>query len=422
MITNEQLVEKTILVGVHRDLRDPLSDTTEESMEELRLLAKTAGAEVLCQIVQNKSDIETATYVGEGKLEEIRLTAEELGANLLIFDDELTGSQLRNIEAATGVRVIDRSMLILDIFAQRAISAEGKIQVELAQLRYSLPRLTGQGIALSRQGAGIATRGPGETKLETDRRHIHRRINSLKEDLSEIEKHRDLIRLRRQKDQTVIAALVGYTNAGKSTLMNLMTDAECFAENMLFATLDPTVRALALPDGRNAILIDTVGFIRKLPHHLIDAFKSTLEEAVLADVLVHVIDSSAPDMERQTEVVDRLLTDLGCGDKPMIAVYNKSDLCPEGVPRGTCRGAAHVTVSAKEGTGIDHLTALLHDLLPGKKKKYTLLIPYSEGALVGALHSSEEILSEEFLPEGTRLELFAAPSWQEKIKPYMIEG
>ncbi len=421
MITNERLVEKAILVGVHRDLRDTLSDTTEESMEELRLLAKTAGAEVLLSIVQNKSDIETATYVGEGKLEEIRLAAEETGANLLIFDDELTGSQLRNIEKATGVRVIDRSMLILDIFAQRAISAEGKIQVELAQLRYSLPRLTGQGTALSRQGAGIATRGPGETKLETDRRHIHRRINSLKEDLEEIKKHRGLIRERRKKQETMIAALVGYTNAGKSTLMNQMTDAECFAENMLFATLDPTVRALALPDGRNAILIDTVGFIRKLPHHLIDAFKSTLEEAVLADVLVHVIDSSAPDMEHQIEVVDRLLIDLGCGDKPVIAVYNKADLVPD-APRGTARATAYATLSAKEGTGIDRLTELLHELLPGKKKKYTLLIPYSEGSLVGALHDSEEILSEEYLPEGTRLTLFASPSWQEKIKPYEIEG
>ena len=420
MIENETYIEKAVLVGVHRGLIDILQDTTEESMEELRLLSKTAGAEVLCQIVQNKSDIETATYVGEGKLEEIRLAAEELGANLLIFDDELTGSQLRNIENATGVRVIDRSMLILDIFAQRAISAEGKIQVELAQLRYTLPRLTGKGLVLSRQGAGIATRGPGETKLETDRRHIHRRINALREDLKDIEKHRGLIRERRKKDNTVIAALVGYTNAGKSTLMNQLTDAECLAENMLFATLDPTVRALDLPDGRNAILIDTVGFIRKLPHHLIDAFKSTLEEAVLADVLVHVIDASAPDAERQIEVVERLLEDLGCGGKPVIAVYNKADLLPEGAPRIPCHASLYTYTSAKDGTGLDALIEYLHELLPGKKKQYTLLIPYSEGALLGALHETEEILTEEFLPEGTRVTLYAAPSWKEKIAPYII--
>ena len=420
MIENETLIEKAILVGVHRGLLDVLSDTTEESMEELRLLAKTAGAEVLCQIVQNKSDLETSTYVGEGKLEEIRLAAEELDANLLIFDDELTGSQLRNIEQATGVRVIDRSMLILDIFAQRAISAEGKIQVELAQLRYTLPRLTGQGLVLSRQGAGIATRGPGETKLETDRRHIHRRINSLREDLKEIEKHRDLIRIRRKKENTAIAALVGYTNAGKSTLMNQLTDADCLAENMLFATLDPTVRALPLPDGRNAILIDTVGFIRKLPHHLIDAFKSTLEEAVLADVLVHVIDASSPDIENQVRVVDQLLAELGCGDKPVIAVYNKSDLCPDGTPRIPCECTAYCSVSAKTGEGLERLGELLHEYLPGKKKKYTLLIPYSEGSLLGALHDSEEILTEEFLPEGTRITLYAAPAWKERIAPYLV--
>ena len=420
MIENEVLIEKAILVGVHRGLSDVLKDTTEESMEELRLLSKTAGAEVLCQIIQNKADPETATYVGEGKLEEIRLAAEELGANLLIFDDELTGSQLRNIEKATGVRVIDRSMLILDIFAGRAVSAEGKIQVELAQLRYTLPRLTGQGLALSRQGAGIATRGPGETKLETDRRHIHRRIHALTEDLKSIEKHRTLIRERRKKEDTAVAALVGYTNAGKSTLMNRITDAGILAEDMLFATLDPTVRALALPDRRNAILIDTVGFIRKLPHHLIEAFKSTLEEAVLADVLVHVIDASAPDAERQIAVVDQLLAELGCGGKPVIAAYNKADLLPPDAPRIPCECSAYCFLSAKDGSGVDTLLAELHEWLPGKKKQYTLLIPYSEGALLGALHESEEILSEEFLPEGTRVTLYAAPSRKESIAPYII--
>ena len=367
--------ERVILCGVHTGKLNTLEDTTEESMEELRELTYTAKAEVVGEIVQNKDHPETSTYFGEGKMEELRIAAQSLGATLLIFDDELTGSQIRNIENYTGVRTIDRSTLILDIFAQRAISKEGKIQVELAQLRYSLPRLSGMGTALSRLGAGIGTRGPGETKLETDRRHIHRRIHSLEEELREIQAHRDLQRSRREKDNVVVAALVGYTNAGKSTILIYLTESEVLAENMLFATLDPTVRKLPLPDERNAVIVDTVGFIRKLPHHLIEAFKSTLDEAVLADVLIHVIDSSNPEMYSQMRVVDELIQSLGCRAERIIAVFNKSDIAPPISPRPEGNYTDFVCVSAKSGEGMDQLTELLHDSLPGKKQQIEVLIP-----------------------------------------------
>ncbi|MBE7062565.1 MAG: GTPase HflX, partial [Ruminococcaceae bacterium] len=307
MYENSDIQERAILVGAHRGLLNPLEDTTEESMHELAQLAETAGAEVLGEIVQNRDAADKATFIGEGKLLEVKEMAESLEANLLIFDDELTGSQLKNIEKITECSVIDRSALILDIFAGRALSGEGKLQVELAQLKYSLPRLTGGYQSLSRQGGGIGTRGPGETKLESDRRHIRGRISALEKEIEELSRHRELLRTRRRKNEVPTAALVGYTNAGKSTLLNALTDAGVLAENMLFATLDPTVRALAMEDGREALLIDTVGFIRKLPHHLIEAFKSTLEEAVTADVLLHVIDASSPEMDNQIAVVHRLL-------------------------------------------------------------------------------------------------------------------
>ena len=333
MHETEKEIEKVILCGVHTGKLNTLEDTTDESMAELRELAYTAHAEIVGEMIQNKEHPEAATYFGEGKMEELRIAAESLGATLLIFDDELTGSQIRNIENYTHIRTIDRSTLILDIFAQRAISKEGKIQVELAQLKYSLPRLSGMGVQLSRLGGGIGTRGPGETKLESDRRHIHRRINSLEAELKEIQAHRDLQRSRREKDNVVVAALVGYTNAGKSTILNYFTQSDVLAENMLFATLDPTMRKLSLPDGRNAVIVDTVGFIRKLPHHLIEAFKSTLDEAVLADVLIHVVDSSNPEMHMQMRVVDDLISTLGCRAKRIIAVFNKCDVAPPLSPR-----------------------------------------------------------------------------------------
>jgi len=413
--------ERVILCGVHTGMRDTLSDTTEETMKELYELALTAQAEVVGEMVQNKEHPEASTYLGEGKMEELRLACETLGATLLIFDDELTGSQIRNIEKYTGVRTIDRSTLILDIFAARAISKEGKIQVELAQLKYRLPRLTGMGTQLSRLGAGIGTRGPGETKLESDRRHIYRRINSLEAELKEIQEHRDLLHARRKKDNAVSAALVGYTNAGKSTILNYLTDAGVLAENMLFATLDPTIKSLSLPDGRNAVLVDTVGFIRKLPHHLIEAFKSTLDEAVLADVIVHVIDSSNPEMRTQMRVVDNLIEELECKAERIIAVFNKCDVAPGLSPRPEGNYTDFISVSAKTGEGMDNLIELLSDALPGKKQKVTVLIPYSESRIAAILHDGEVILSESYEAEGTLITLLADASLYSKIRQYIKE-
>ncbi len=420
MHETEREVEKVILCGVHTGSLNTLEDTTEESMEELRELVFTAQAEVVGEMVQNKDHPEASTYFGEGKMEELRIAAETLGASLLIFDDELTGSQIRNIENYTGIRTIDRSTLILDIFAQRATSKEGKIQVELAQLKYSLPRLSGMGIQLSRLGGGIGTRGPGETKLESDRRHIHRRINSLEAELKEIQAHRNLQRSRREKDNVVVAALVGYTNAGKSTILNYFTQSDVLAENMLFATLDPTMRKLSLPDGRNAVIVDTVGFIRKLPHHLIEAFKSTLDEAVLADVLIHVVDSSNPEMHTQMRVVDQLIQDLGCRAKRIIAVFNKCDIAPPLSPRPEGNYTDFVSVSAKDGSGMDELMALLHDALPGKKKEIEVLIPYSDSKTAATLHDGEVILEESYEAEGTKIKLMADESLYAKLRQYII--
>ncbi len=419
MHETEREIEKVILCGVHTGSLNTLEDTTEESMAELRELAYTAQAEVVGEMIQNKDHPEAATYFGEGKMEDLRIAAESLGATLLIFDDELTGSQIRNIENYTHIRTIDRSTLILDIFAQRAISKEGKIQVELAQLKYSLPRLSGMGVELSRLGGGIGTRGPGETKLESDRRHIHRRINSLEAELKEIQAHRDLQRSRREKDNVVVAALVGYTNAGKSTILNYFTDSEVLAENMLFATLDPTMRKLSLPDGRNAVIVDTVGFIRKLPHHLIEAFKSTLDEAVLADVLIHVIDSSNPEMYSQMRVVDNLIQTLGCRAQRIIAVFNKCDVAPPLSPRPEGNYTDFVSVSAKSGEGMDELIELLHDALPGKKKEIEVLIPYSDSKTAALLHEGEVILEESYEAEGTKIRILADEALYARLRKYI---
>ena len=420
MHETEKEIEKVILCGVHTGRINTLDDTTEESMQELYELARTAKAEVVGEMIQNKDHPETSTYFGEGKMEELRIAAETLGATLLIFDDELTGSQIRNIENYTHIRTIDRSTLILDIFAQRAMSKEGKIQVELAQLKYSLPRLSGMGVQLSRLGGGIGTRGPGETKLESDKRHIHRRINSLEAELREIQAHRDLQRSRREKDNVVVAALVGYTNAGKSTILNYFTESQVFAENMLFATLDPTMRKLDLPDGRNAVIVDTVGFIRKLPHHLIEAFKSTLDEAVLADVLIHVIDSSNPEMYTQMRVVDELIQTLGCRAQRIIAVFNKSDVAPPLSPRPEGNYTDFVSVSAKSGEGMEELVELLHDALPGKKKEIEVLIPYSESKIAATLHDGEVILEESYEAEGTKIRILADEALYAKLRNYII--
>lgn len=389
-------------------------------MHELGELVKTAGGVVAGEMVQNKADIETSTYMGEGKLEELKAAAEVLEADTVVFDDELSPVQMRNITDYLGIKVLDRSMLILDIFAMRAKSGEGKLQVELAQLKYRLPRLRGFGTEMSRTGAGIGTRGPGETRLESDRRHIRRRIGALEEEIKELKKHRLLIRDRRKKDGVITAALVGYTNAGKSTLLNALTDADVFAEDKLFATLDPTSRAITLDDNRKILLVDTVGFIRKLPHHLIEAFKSTLEEAVVADVLVHVIDASCEEMDNQIEVVERVLNDIGAVGKPVVAVFNKCDKLDE-TPVAAIKSDKRVYISAKNKTNIPELILALADTAPGKKRYVRVCIPYSEGALVSALHESEKVISEEYGERGTVMELMVDAKMYARIREYAEE-
>lgn len=416
---NEEKQEKVILAGVHRGIRDVLWDTTEESMHELGELVKTAGGIVVGEMIQNKADIETATYMGEGKLEELKMAVIDLEADVVVFDDELSPVQMRNVSDFLEVKVLDRSMLILDIFAMRAKSGEGKLQVELAQLKYRLPRLRGFGVEMSRTGAGIGTRGPGETRLESDRRHIRRRIGALEEEIKELKKHRGLIRDRRKKDGVITAALVGYTNAGKSTLLNTLTNAEVFAEDKLFATLDPTSRAITLDDNRKILLVDTVGFIRKLPHHLIEAFKSTLEEAVVADVLLHVIDASGEEMDNQIAVVEQVLSDIGAVGKPVIAVFNKCDRLEE-YPVTAIKNDKAVYISAKNKINIDKLIEAVAEVAPGRKQRVNACIPYSEGALVSRLHETQKVISEDYGEKGTVMELMVDASMYEKIREYII--
>ncbi len=424
MENNNQELEKelAILVGVQTGKRNQSKgNTTEESLKELERLADTAGAEVMAMVLQNRHAIDTATFVGGGKVDEIREACGNLDANVVIFDDELTGSQVRNLEKKIGFKVIDRSTLILDIFASRARTKEGKIQVELAQLRYSLPRLSGIGTSLSRLGGGIGTRGPGETKLESDKRHIRRRIQYLQSELDKIKKHRELLRSRRKKEGTPVVALVGYTNAGKSSLLNTLTDSDVLAEDKLFATLDPTTRNIMLSDKRDVLLVDTVGFIRKLPHHLIEAFKSTLEEAVVADALLYVVDASSEEIEEHIEVVSSILKELGAGNKPIILVYNKIDL----IHANTCLpkvdiAEASVEVSAHTGQGIDTLIEMIEDTLPGKKMKITIMIPYEKGNIIAGLYKDADILSEEHTEKGTVLQVLVDNVMFAKVKDYVV--
>ncbi len=424
MFENEIKKERAILSGVHTGSLDILSDTTDESLAELEELAKTAGVEVVATCVQNRPSPDNATYIGEGKLEEIRLCASSADADTIIFDDELSPMQVRNISDALNMKVIDRTMLILDIFASRAITKEGKIQVELAQLKYMLPRLVGMGTALSRLGGGIGTRGPGETKLETDRRHIRRRIEYLSNELKDISAHRELLRSRRKKDGKPIVALVGYTNAGKSTLLNYLTGASVLAENKLFATLDPTQRSLVLEDSRQILIVDTVGFIRKLPHHLVKAFKSTLEEAALADVLIHVIDSSNPEFQNHIMVVNSILAELGASGKPTIAVLNKTDLCEDEafLPKSIDSATKTVMTSITNNIGMDKLIEAINDTVPGKKQKTTLLIPYSEGAIITMLHNDQLVLAEEYTNDGTKITALIDEICYTKLRNYILRG
>lgn len=391
----------------------------ESSLVELSELAKTAGAEVVCEIVQKREAPDGATYIGSGKLKELCDFCRSNEVDVIIADGELSPSQQRNIENETDVRVIDRTTLILDIFAMRALSGEGKLQVELAQLKYLLPRLGGKGVSMSRLGGGIGTRGPGETKLETDRRHIRRRISSLEAELKELEARRARYRGRRKKDGAVTVALVGYTNAGKSTLMNALTNAGVLAENKLFATLDPTARALTLPDGRTVILIDTVGFIRRLPHKLVEAFKSTLDEAVDADVIIDVCDASSPECSEHFKVTEALLEELGCTGKPIITALNKCDVSGDDATIPLLGNT--VRISAKNGDGLSELLLMTQKLLPPTRKRIKLLLPFNKGALASQLRKDGVVHSEEYTAQGLLLDVTADVRMLEECKEYITE-
>ena len=387
----EKHLTRAILIGADTGEYD-----AESSMDELSELAKTAGAEELARVLQKREAYEPATVIGEGKLAEVKELCGSLGAELLIFDCELTASQIRNVEDETDVRVIDRTMLILDIFAGRAVSREGKLQVELAQLKYRLPRLMGIGASLSRLGGGIGTRGPGETQLETDRRHIRRRIDKLSAELKELEERRGYARDRRKKDSVQVGAIVGYTNAGKSTLLNLLTGADVLAEDKLFATLDPTSRAIELPDGRSLLLVDTVGLIRRLPHHLVEAFKSTLEESACADIIIHVCDVSDPEAAEKADVTLKTLADLGAAEIPVVTVLNKCDLLTENIPEDD----STVKISAKKAQGIDRLLKVVAANLPETAKRMKLLLPYDKAGFTAKLRENGKVFTEEYTETG----------------------
>lgn len=413
MISNEEKITQALLVSV-----DTGGFDAEASLDELFELVKSAGAEPVLAVTQKLQKPETATFVGSGKLEEIKQICAEREIDLIVVDSELSPTQIRNIENETDVRVVDRTTLILDIFALRAKSKEGKLQVELAQLKYTLPRLTGKGIEMSRLGGGIGTRGPGETKIETDRRHIRRRMETLKAELAEVEKHRDMLRRRREKDGVITCAIVGYTNVGKSTLMNTLTDAGVLAQDKLFATLDPTSRALKLPSGVSVMLIDTVGLVRRLPHHLVEAFRSTLEEAAQSDIIINLCDASSDEARVHLAVTNELLESLGCGDTPIITVLNKCDLLDGSLMAQDFE--SYIKISAKTGEGLDNLLQAVEDNLPVRMKRVTLLVPFSQGGLVSEIREKGTLISEEYLADGTKVEAIIDEILYSKAKAFEI--
>ena len=391
----KEIEERVILVGVQMDYGEDISD----SLDELEELAATAGAVTVGKIIQNREAVHPGTYIGKGKIEEVRALALAVDANGIICDDELSPAQMNNLERELECKVMDRTLLILDIFAKRAVTSEGQIQVELAQLRYRSARLVGLRESLSRLGGGIGTRGPGEKKLETDRRLIRNRISALKEELAQVEKHRELIRTRRASGNLKTAAIVGYTNAGKSTLLNTLTGAEVLSEDKLFATLDPTTRLLTLPDGQQILLTDTVGFIRKLPHHLVEAFKSTLEEARYADYIIHVVDVSNPQAEMQMHVVYETLQQLGASGKKVITLLNKQDRVPEEQIRDF-RADYTLKISAKTGQGLDELQDLLSRLLSENQIYIERLFSYREAGKIQLIREYGQLLEEEYTDQG----------------------
>ncbi len=416
--TNE-IQEKVILFAVEDD-KSIL--TAQESLDELEELAQTAGVETLGKIIQNRDKVHPKHYLGKGKVEELKEMVIELGANAVICDDELTSVQMKHLEAELEVKILDRTLLILDIFAGRAVSSEGKIQVELAQLKYRSARLMGIGASMSRQGGGIGSKGPGEKKLEIDKRHIQDRIVELNKELKEVEKHRELLRTSRVKNSLPVVALVGYTNAGKSTLLNKLTDANVLAEDKLFATLDTTARKIELPNGSKVILVDTVGFIQKLPHTLVKAFRATLEESKYADILVHVVDSASKIRNEQIVTVEQTLKELKADDKPMILTFNKIDREDIQYPLPDAKSYySKVEISAKQGIALDELGAEIEKTLQSLRTPMKVLIPFSEGSMSSLIYNKCEIISEEYVENGTLFEIYANEDIAGMVSRFEVE-
>lgn len=411
--SNEEKILRALLISVDSGEYD-----AEASLEELFELVESAGAKPELSVMQKLDRPESATYLGSGKLKEIAQICDEREIDIIVADTELSPTQIKNIENETDVRVIDRTTLILDIFAQRARSKEGKLQVELAQLKYMLPRLTGKGVEMSRLGGGIGTRGPGETKLETDKRHIRRRTETLKDELAEVEKHRQMLRKRRKKDGVVTCAIVGYTNAGKSTLMNCLTNAGVLAQDKLFATLDPTSRALKLPSGVTIMLIDTVGLVRRLPHHLVEAFRSTLEEAAQSDIIINLCDASSDEARTHLLVTKDLLESLNCGDTPIINALNKCDLIDDNTIEQDF--GSYVKISAKTGEGIEKLLEEIDNNLPLRLKKTRVLIPFANAGLVNEIRSKGTLLNEEYESDGIKIEAIVDEQIYSKIEKFEV--
>ena len=421
----EEHISKAILVGIVT--RENNAEEVEKELDELARLLDTAGGEEFARLIQNKDTPDPRTMIGSGKIAELSELCKNNGIKLVIFDAELSPSQIRNIEDDIGddVRCIDRSMLILDIFALHATTGEGKLQVELAQLKYTAPRLIGKGTELSRLGGGIGTRGPGESKLESDRRHMKRRITALEEELRELEKNRMTMRASRDRSQIPQIAIVGYTNAGKSTLLNTLTDAGILAENKLFATLDPTTRKLKLPSGESVLLTDTVGFIRKLPHHLVKAFKSTLDEAVYADILMIVVDAHDDEARAQLDVTESLLAELGAAGKPTIYVYNKCDLgisseLPSYIANNEDPNRVVCAISAKSGEGVDTLLEKIETIIHAGKSRVTFVIPNSEQAALNILYKNANVESVDYGYEGVTVVAVVDQKVRGMLKKYDI--
>ena len=413
----ENMIKRAILVSVVKATAEV--EEAERSLDELERLLDTAGGEATARVIQVKPTFDPRTVIGSGKVLEIKELAEAENAELVIFDFELSPMQIRNLEDDIGVDVIDRSMLILDIFALHATSGEGKLQVELAQLKYTAPRLVGKGAKLSRQGGGIGTRGPGETQLESDRRHLHTKITSLEARLRELEHNRGVMRAQRDKSGLVKIAVVGYTNAGKSTLLNRLTGASVLAEDKLFATLDPTTRKLLLPCGETVLLTDTVGFIRKLPHHLVEAFKSTLDEVKYADVLMIVSDITDPEVREHIEVTEGIISELSAEAKPRIYVYNKADKQDETyytVPQDNT-----VVISAKEGRGIDTLLETIEKVIHDGKTEYELLIPYNEQSKVSLLYDNYTVISVDYVDDGISVKAILGADERGMFAKYIVD-